>query len=221
MLLAPERVIEAEGPASEILKRCDGARTLGAIIDELAARVRRGPGGDRGRRQRAAGGARGQASDWVAAMTAQRPSIQFPLGLFAELTHRCPLACPYCSNPLALENRAGELTSDEWARVFRRGRGARRAASPSLRRRALRPARYRRDRRLRRTRRGSTPTSSRPGSGSPRSACGSSRRPDSTTFRSRSRTPTAESADRIAGYQGAHAAQTRGGAAWSWRPASR
>lgn len=37
MLLAPERVIETEGPASEILKRCDGARTLGAIIDELAA----------------------------------------------------------------------------------------------------------------------------------------------------------------------------------------
>ena len=26
-----------------------------------------------------------------------------PLGLLAELTHRCPLGCPYCSNPLALE----------------------------------------------------------------------------------------------------------------------
>jgi pyrroloquinoline quinone biosynthesis protein D len=36
MLLAPERVIEAQGPAHEILKRCDGARTLGTIIDELA-----------------------------------------------------------------------------------------------------------------------------------------------------------------------------------------
>lgn len=37
VLLCPERVIEAEGPASEILKRCDGTRTLDAIIDELAA----------------------------------------------------------------------------------------------------------------------------------------------------------------------------------------
>jgi pyrroloquinoline quinone biosynthesis protein E len=41
-----------------------------------------------------------------------------PLGLLAELTHRCPLACPYCSNPLALEGRAGELDTAEWARVF-------------------------------------------------------------------------------------------------------
>jgi pyrroloquinoline quinone biosynthesis protein D len=37
MLLGPERVIEAEGPANEILRRCDGTRTIGEIIDELAA----------------------------------------------------------------------------------------------------------------------------------------------------------------------------------------
>lgn len=36
VLLAPERVIETEGPASEILRRCDGARTVGEIIDQLA-----------------------------------------------------------------------------------------------------------------------------------------------------------------------------------------
>ena len=41
-----------------------------------------------------------------------------PLGLLAELTHRCPLGCPYCSNPLALEPRAGELDTATWARVF-------------------------------------------------------------------------------------------------------
>jgi pyrroloquinoline quinone biosynthesis protein D len=35
-LLAPERVIETEGPASEILRRCDGSRTVGEIVDELA-----------------------------------------------------------------------------------------------------------------------------------------------------------------------------------------
>ncbi len=32
-----------------------------------------------------------------------------PVGLLAELTHRCPLQCPYCSNPLALEKVGGEL----------------------------------------------------------------------------------------------------------------
>jgi PqqA peptide cyclase len=42
-----------------------------------------------------------------------------PLGLLAELTHRCPLGCPYCSNPLALEPRQGELDAATWARVFR------------------------------------------------------------------------------------------------------
>ena len=41
-----------------------------------------------------------------------------PLGLLAELTHRCPLGCPYCSNPLALEARADELDTATWARVF-------------------------------------------------------------------------------------------------------
>jgi PqqA peptide cyclase len=42
-----------------------------------------------------------------------------PLGLLAELTHRCPLGCPYCSNPLALEQRLEELDAATWARVFR------------------------------------------------------------------------------------------------------
>lgn len=37
LLLAPERVIEMEGPAVEILKRCDGTRSVDQIVDELAA----------------------------------------------------------------------------------------------------------------------------------------------------------------------------------------
>src|SRR5947199_6123352 len=47
------------------------------------------------------------------------PPLTSPLGLLAELTHRCPLGCPYCSNPLALDPRAGELDTATWARVFR------------------------------------------------------------------------------------------------------
>jgi PqqA peptide cyclase len=42
-----------------------------------------------------------------------------PLGLLAELTHRCPLGCPYCSNPLALDARDDELDAATWSRVFR------------------------------------------------------------------------------------------------------
>ncbi len=45
-------------------------------------------------------------------------ALYTPLGLLAELTHRCPLGCPYCSNPLALDPRADELDTRTWARVF-------------------------------------------------------------------------------------------------------
>ncbi|PSC02706.1 pyrroloquinoline quinone biosynthesis protein PqqE [Alsobacter soli] len=50
----------------------------------------------------------------------QAPSrpLAAPLGLLAELTHRCALGCPYCSNPLELEARSRELGTDEWRRVF-------------------------------------------------------------------------------------------------------
>ncbi|MFJ5900006.1 pyrroloquinoline quinone biosynthesis protein PqqE [Streptomyces sp. NPDC093064] len=41
-----------------------------------------------------------------------------PFGLLAELTYRCPLACPYCSNPLNLGDYRDELTTDEWRRVL-------------------------------------------------------------------------------------------------------
>ncbi len=41
-----------------------------------------------------------------------------PLGLLAELTHRCPLGCPYCSNPIALDPRGDELDTATWTRVF-------------------------------------------------------------------------------------------------------
>ncbi|MBE7212022.1 MAG: pyrroloquinoline quinone biosynthesis protein PqqE [Gluconacetobacter diazotrophicus] len=45
-------------------------------------------------------------------------ALPAPIGLLAELTHRCPLACPYCSNPVVLEPRENELSTAEWARVF-------------------------------------------------------------------------------------------------------
>jgi pyrroloquinoline quinone biosynthesis protein E len=46
-------------------------------------------------------------------------TISNPLALVAELTHRCPLHCVYCSNPLELTARGRELSAASWARVFR------------------------------------------------------------------------------------------------------
>jgi pyrroloquinoline quinone biosynthesis protein E len=43
--------------------------------------------------------------------------------MLAELTHRCPLGCPYCSNPVALDGRESELDSATWGRVFREAAG--------------------------------------------------------------------------------------------------
>src|SRR5579864_7789294 len=47
-------------------------------------------------------------------MTAPQP----PLALLAELSHRCPLQCPYCSNPLELERSSSEIDTATWQRVL-------------------------------------------------------------------------------------------------------
>ena len=41
-----------------------------------------------------------------------------PLGMLAELTHRCPLQCPYCSNPIHLLKAADELDTETWLSAF-------------------------------------------------------------------------------------------------------
>jgi PqqA peptide cyclase len=49
-------------------------------------------------------------------------TLQAPTTLLAEITHRCPLHCPYCSNPLDLQRGQTELSTDEWKRVFTEAR---------------------------------------------------------------------------------------------------
>ena len=58
-----------------------------------------------------------------------------PYALLAEITYRCPLHCPYCSNPVAVSLRETprrprgggynnrELTTEEWKRVIREAAG--------------------------------------------------------------------------------------------------
>jgi pyrroloquinoline quinone biosynthesis protein E len=60
-------------------------------------------------------------ADGLAVLEARKsPAETFgiPLAVLAELTHRCPLQCPYCSNPLELERGGAELTTAEWKRVL-------------------------------------------------------------------------------------------------------
>ncbi|NLD01334.1 MAG: pyrroloquinoline quinone biosynthesis protein PqqE [Gammaproteobacteria bacterium] len=45
-----------------------------------------------------------------------------PLWLLAELTYRCPLQCPYCSNPVDFAKSGTELTTEQWIEVFRQAR---------------------------------------------------------------------------------------------------
>lgn len=57
-------------------------------------------------------------TDTGGAPPATSPPAPRPYALVAELTYRCPLACAYCSNPLALGARSDELDLAIWRRVF-------------------------------------------------------------------------------------------------------
>ena len=45
-------------------------------------------------------------------------SYGIPLAVLLELTHRCPLQCGYCSNPIEMERAGNELSTDEWKKVL-------------------------------------------------------------------------------------------------------
>lgn len=55
-------------------------------------------------------------------MNLLKPAVKPPLWLLAELTYRCPLQCPYCSNPLDFAKQDKELTTAQWIKVFEEAR---------------------------------------------------------------------------------------------------
>ncbi|WP_158784588.1 pyrroloquinoline quinone biosynthesis protein PqqE [Pantoea sp. BAV 3049] len=55
-------------------------------------------------------------------MNLLKPQVNPPLWLLAELTYRCPLQCPYCSNPLDFAQQENELSTEQWIEVFRQAR---------------------------------------------------------------------------------------------------
>src|ERR1700721_4535370 len=68
-----------------------------------------------------AGVAASDPSDGLAVLESRGSTAEnfgLPLPVLAELTHRCPLQCPYCSNPVELDRGGSELTTAEWKKVL-------------------------------------------------------------------------------------------------------
>jgi PqqA peptide cyclase len=130
VILAPERVYEVDSIGVAVLKLCDGARTLREIVLELAAvysapadliakdvvKLLQGLADKRLLRDGPDGFAPRSVSRLASSYT---PFAGGPAGLLAELTHRCPLQCPYCSNPLEMERANAEMSADAWGETFR------------------------------------------------------------------------------------------------------
>lgn len=45
-----------------------------------------------------------------------------PRWLLAELTYKCPMQCPYCSNPVDFAKYSNEISTEDWKRVLSEGR---------------------------------------------------------------------------------------------------
>ena len=146
VILAPERVLAPDEIAVEVLQLCDGVRSVAQMIDQLAEKYAADRERDRNRRHRHAAGpcrqgisdgsaredlmsptltdagiAASDPSDGLAVLESRGSTAEtfgIPLAVLAELTHRCPLQCPYCSNPVELDRGGSELTTEEWKKVL-------------------------------------------------------------------------------------------------------
>ena len=152
VLLYPEGAMFINDTGKAILDLCDGSRTVRDIIETLARRyqadvavdvteyldrlarhdlvVWTGGAGERGNgaeilgEQRSTGGISPAAAAPATAPggSQERGPGRQPTTLLAELTYRCPLHCPYCSNPLEMSRAEAELLTADWKRVFTEAR---------------------------------------------------------------------------------------------------
>jgi PqqA peptide cyclase len=131
LLLFPEGVLRLNRSGAAILGLCDGQRSVRGIAAALSERFRTDVGQDVDvfLADLDAQGLLGwnistsvlvdfpvdlaMSSESSKSLAGERP-----LGLLAELTYRCPLACPYCSNPTTLRHAGSELTTEKWQRVI-------------------------------------------------------------------------------------------------------
>ncbi|MCH2038252.1 MAG: pyrroloquinoline quinone biosynthesis protein PqqE [Rickettsiales bacterium] len=128
VLLIPEKALVLDDTGHAIIELMDGKRSLHALIQILAERYKV-----------SSKDVETDVIEFVRKLDqhlclAKKPltalertskkdgTDSLPVALLAELTHRCPLACPYCSNPLLLKSKSDELTTQDWLRVFREAR---------------------------------------------------------------------------------------------------
>ena len=50
--------------------------------------------------------------------TEKKSKMLIPYAVLCELTHRCPLSCPYCSNPVQLEMKSNEIDTEIWKKAL-------------------------------------------------------------------------------------------------------
>jgi pyrroloquinoline quinone biosynthesis protein E len=127
-LLQPEGVSLLNDTAAEVVSWCDGKRDAAAIAQGIAAEYDAWEAAQvvveasalitdlLQRRALQVGGAPA-LREVAPAHRATRPG-PVPFGLLAELTYKCPLQCPYCSNPVELAKYSDELDTDAWRRVL-------------------------------------------------------------------------------------------------------
>src|SRR5947207_13527175 len=62
--------------------------------------------------------------EWPREACWSMPPPPRPYSLIAELSYRCPLHCPYCSNPVDIggDRYRSELATEDWQRVFEEAR---------------------------------------------------------------------------------------------------
>ena len=132
VLLYPERGLSLNAVAAAVARRLDGGRTVAAIAAEVSAEFADAPAGEverdvlgfleelsqRGLLEARRDDAGLERPTTTAPGPVALAPAEHPYTLIAELTYRCPLRCPYCSNPVELAGAATELTTDDWRRVL-------------------------------------------------------------------------------------------------------
>ena len=119
MILYPEGMAKLNETAAAILGLVDGRRDVAAIIAMLNERFRKPAASMTTSSSSCRSPVNRSGSP---AVNQSKPTVNPPLWLLAELTYRCPLQCPYCSNPLDFARQDKELTTEQWIEVFRRAR---------------------------------------------------------------------------------------------------
>jgi pyrroloquinoline quinone biosynthesis protein E len=146
VLLMPERALRLNDSSLEIVRMCDGNHTVQQIVEKLHAKYSKAEPLCIAKElleyltelQEA------RAIDLLSSPARSEPygdcsdktdfrkhqyvrlgnkiliknPLPTPLALVAELTHRCPLHCVYCSNPVELSKRESELPTQTWMRLF-------------------------------------------------------------------------------------------------------